>query len=893
MLELSTPLASIEGIGPRFVTKLARLDIHTVRDLLWHFPFRYEDFSQMYKIGDLEPGQQATVRGVVETVDLRRSWRRGMVIVEAAIADETGVIRAIWFNQPYVKTALRIGRLANFSGKVTFSQDELYLSHPTYELISTHDADETRHTGRLVPIYPETRGLTSKGLRFLIQPLLKSIARIPEWMPPEVLEENNFPEINDALYGIHFPEVLENATAAKRRFSFEDIFLLQIWNLGQKLALARERAPRIPTDIELMKKNLAALPFTLTLLQKKSLWEIIRDLEKDRPMNRLLQGDVGSGKTVVAALAGITAAQNGFQSAFMAPTEVLAHQHFLTLKKLFAGIAAAREFPIGILSAGGAKIFYENDLETSVKKDELREKIKRGEIKIVVGTHALIQKSVIFEKLGLVIIDEQHRFGVNQRAILAGRRQTLTETRTNADNATENNSLLYEDLTYVIRGCALKVKEKLGLGHKERIYQNALVEEFQNAGLIFEREKKIPIEYNGKKLGIYQPDFLVDEKIIIEIKSLPYIGKGEHHQLWTYLKGSPYKLALLINFSPDGIDFKRVIYETARISQRMSASSPRESALVPHFLSMSATPIPRTLMLSVFGDLDISTITELPAGRKNIMTKIVAPENRAKAYVFIRAQAKKGRQAFVICPRIEPQTNADNTRTYADTNDPHTPMPASNVARINQRQSASSPRMSAPLWEIKAVKEEYEKLSKKIFPDLRVAMLHGQMKPKEKEKIMADFKNRKSDVLVATSVVEVGVDVPNATIMMIEGSDRFGLAQLYQFRGRVGRGAHQSFCFLFTDSSAKTTQARLKAILEAKNGFELAEKDLEIRGPGEFLGQKQTGIPDIAMAGLQDIELIKSSRAAAVKIVQTDPLLKKNPALRVKLEEFKKRLHTE
>ncbi len=744
MLDLSVPLAQILGIGPHFISKLKKLNIETVRDLLWHFPFRYEDFSQIYQIADLEPGQQATVQGVVRDIDVRRTWQRRMMIVEAIIEDDSGSIRAVWFNQPYIKNVLRPGRLANFSGKVALSENDIYLSHPTYELIGKNEEEETRHTGRLVPIYPETRGLTSKGLRFLIQPILKNLEPLTEWMPKEILRLNRLPEINRALQDIHYPKTIEDATTAKKRFAFEDLLLLQLFNLQQKLKLAREKAPVIKTDIGRMKSILAELPFELTLSQKKSLWEIIQDLEKPKPMNRLLQGDVGSGKTVVAALAALVTAQNDYQTAFMAPTEVLANQHFETLKKLFGGIRSANQPVLGLLTSAVAKIIYENDFEADIKKGEFSRLIKNGEVKIVIGTHALIsssapkkscggpsesssmgrQKSVTFQKLGLVIIDEQHRFGVEQRATLSGQR---------------------------------------------------------------------------------------DEKT---------------------------------NF-------------------------------VPHFFSMSATPIPRTLMLTIFGDLDISTITELPAGRKNIITKVVAPANRDKAYQFIREQIKKGRQAFVICPRIEiANEHESNSRIFANLQ-----------IRADSRA------------EMKSVKEEYEKLSKKIFPDLRVAMLHGQMKSKEKEKIMSSFartaKDKRIDILVSTSVIEVGVDVPNATIMMIEGSDRFGLAQLYQFRGRVGRGEHQSFCFLFTDSSAKTTHQRLKAILEAKNGFELAEKDLQIRGPGEFLGQKQTGLPDIAMAGLQNVELIKMSRASAMQIIQSDPTLKKYPLLKSNLAEFQKKIHLE
>ena len=425
----------------------------------------------------------------------------------------------------------------------------------------------------------------------------------------------------------------------------------------------------------------------------------------------------------------------------MAPTEVLAIQHYGTMKKLFGRIAAVDQPTVALLTAGATRILYENDVESVMKKNKLQDAVGRGEAAIVIGTHALIQKAVGFKKLGLVIVDEQHRFGIEQRAAL----------QANSKSQIANSS------------------------------------DKQSA-----------------------------------IRSLP--------------------------------------------------------KMLPHFLSMSATPIPRTLMLTIFGDLEISTITELPSGRKNIITKIVAPENRTKAYGVIRGELKKGRQAFVICPRIDPpQTDSDGPETDKNI----------------REYPRFDPRKSALLWDVKAVKEEYEKLAKQIFPDFKVAMLHGQMKPKEKERIMREFKDKDTNVLVSTSVIEVGVDVPNATIMMIEGADRFGLAQLYQFRGRVGRGAHQSFCLLFTDSSTKTVNERLKAIVEAKNGFELAEIDLKLRGPGEFIGQKQTGLPDIAMRGLQDVELIRTSRAAALSVLETDSTLKKYPALRAKLDEFRKQIHLE
>ncbi len=714
-LPLETPLAALPHTQ-RFLPKLKKLHLETVRDLLYYFPHRYEDYSEVRAIDELAPGEQVTIRGVVEEVQARQIYRRNMSVVDVTIVDENGsAIRATWFNQPYLKETFRPGRQVSISGKVSHSEKgELYLSHPTYEFITLSSSSEsgtsTKHTGRLVPIYGETKGFTSKGIRFLVEPILSQVGA-SEWLPQPVLESYHFPDIHEALRAVHFPETLEEAEAARKRFAFEELFLLQIVTLKEKLALARTKAHKISTRIEWLKAILAGLPFPLTQSQKQSLWEIIKDMDAANPMNRLLQGDVGSGKTAVAALAALIAAQGGCQSAFMAPTEILARQHFETIKKLFRGVPKESQPVVGLLAAGEAKIFYENDLESSVKRTEFLKKLERGEIAIAVGTHALIQKGVKFKKLGLAIVDEQHRFGVRQRAELLRR------------------------------------------------------------------------------------------------------------------------------------------------------------TVVPHYLSMSATPIPRTLMLTVFGDLDVSLITELPSGRKKIVTEIVAPVNRQKTYDFIRAKIKEGRQAFVICPRIE-------------------------IADEEEKGKLLDPRALAML-EVKSVKEEYEKLAKRIFPEFTIAMLHGKLKTGEKEKIMRDFQDGKTHILISTSVVEVGVDVPNAAMILIESSDRFGLAQLYQFRGRVGRGEHQSYCFLMTDSDTKAQNERLTALVAAKNGFELAEYDLKLRGPGEFLGDSQTGLPDIAMESLRNPTLVQESRTAAKSVLDADPTLKQFPTLASKVEGFKKRIHLE
>ncbi|MFA5386316.1 MAG: ATP-dependent DNA helicase RecG [Candidatus Paceibacterota bacterium] len=711
MVTLNNSITEVKGIGPKFAVKLKKLGIETVKDLLWHFPFRYEDFAEVKKIADLKVNEPATISGVIQQVRVQRTWKRKMFIVEIVVVDDTGSISAVWFNQRHLAAILKKGKTINLAGKVVSKKNRIYLSSPVYEFVNYEEQD-TKHTARLVPIYPETRGLTSKALRYLIKPVLDDLEKLDDFLPETVLGKFNFPEINSALNQIHFPDKPEESKFAKRRFAFEDLFLLQLINLRQRLKLAKQKSFSFEATDEYIEKLFKNLPFELTESQKKSFFEVINDLKKSRPMNRLLQGDVGSGKTIVAALVAIIVskpfgATQGKQSVFMAPTEVLARQHYETFKKFFPEF----EKGLGLFISSEVKVFYGDGLEQTIPKADFLKKISSGELKIIIGTHALIQKGVKFKDLAFVVIDEQHRFGVSQRAQL--------------------------------------------------------------------------------------------------------------------VKGSK---------------------------------------TVPHFLSMSATPIPRTLTLTIFGDLDLSIIDELPKDRKPVITKIVAPENRDKAYAFIRGQVKKGRQVFVICPRIEKDT---------------TILPEGIGYQFDWR------------IELKAVEEEYEKLSKNVFPDLKVGMLHGKLKAKEKARIMKEFKNKEIDILVATSVVEVGVDVPNATIMMIEGAERFGLAQLYQFRGRVGRGEHQSFCFLFTESFSSTTRERLESLLEAKNGFELAEKDLAIRGPGEILGESQTGLPDLAMKAIQNPDLVKASREMAEETLKEDPKLENHLALKNRLDLFQKEVHLE
>jgi ATP-dependent DNA helicase RecG len=704
LITLNTPLENVPGIQRRFLPKLKRLGILTVKNLLWHLPTRYEDWSTISDISDLKPGDEKTIHGIIQNVRQVRAWKRRMIVTEAIVGDKTGSIHAVWFNQPYIGKMLQEGKLINLAGKINLRKNELYFPNPAFELVPK--SGETRHTAKIIPIYRETRGITSRGIRFIVFPMIKSLETIPEFIPEKILDSLGLREINIAIRDIHMPERIEDAQLAKRRFAFQDLFLLHLKNEQEKLSLKKQKAPSIKWAPEQIKDFLNNLPFGLTHSQKKSLHEILKDIEVPHPMNRLLQGDVGSGKTIIAGICAIIASHkpNNMQSVFMAPTEILARQHYKTLQRFFEN----SDCGIGLLLSKESRIFYGKDLEQKITKPKLLSGVETGKIGIVVGTHALIQKNVRFKNLAFVVVDEQHRFGVKQRA----------------------------ELTH---------------------------------------------------------------------------GKD----------------------------------------------------LFPHFLSMSATPIPRTLTMTVFGNLNLSLITELPVGRKPIITKIVAPENRDKAYAFIRGEVRKGRQVYVVCPRIEPS-----------------------------EENAESNKKSS--WDdVKAVKKEYEKLEKTVFPDLRIAMLHGKLKSAEKDSIMKDFIEHKTDVLITTTVIEVGVDVPNTTIMMIEGADRFGLAQLYQLRGRVGRSEKQSFCFLFTESNSYTTKRRLESLLQAKNGFELAEKDLEIRGPGEFLGESQSGMPDIAMKAIQNPELLKSAQEKAIKLLEEDKELKNYPALKEKLAEFDRDLHLE
>ena len=720
MLSLNDPVEKISRVGgPVYLKKLHQLGVKTVRDLLFYFPRRYDDFSNLILIRDLKPDENATIRGKILSVSSSYVYGKRMSITDCLAEDSSGTIRAVWFNQPFLINTFKAGQIVNLSGKLSFRKKEAYLSNPSYEIIGRDgraEKSEINHTARFVPVYPETKGLTSRRLRYVIRPLLFLADKIADYLPEEIKKRRSLISLGEAISQIHFPASEEAADKAKKRLAFDEIFLIQLFLLKEKLKLKQESAAAISLDVDLIKKLVDSLPFRLTDAQKKAGWRILQDMAKPRAMNRLLEGDVGSGKTVVAAMASLSAAAGGFQTAFLAPTEILARQHYEKISKM--------------LDPFDLKIAFLSGSLPQREAEKIIQKTAAGEIQILIGTHSIIQERVKFKNLALAVVDEQHRFGVRQRAKLA---------------------------------CP-------------------------------ERGQRADSEAAGT---------------------------------------------------------------------------------IPHFLSMTATPIPRTLALALYGDLDISRLDEMPKGRQKIVTKIVSSAKRKVAYQFIRKQIKNGRQAFVICPRIEATALISNfLRQLADP-----------ISKTFQQKLLSA--------EVKNVKEEYKKLSEEIFPDLKIGMLHGKQRPKEKERVMKQFNAGIIDILVSTSVVEVGVDVPNATVMMIEGADRFGLAQLHQFRGRVGRGEHQSYCLLFGDTADRQMNKRLEALVKCDDGFALAEKDLAIRGPGDFYGSRQWGLPELKVASLTDLPLIQTAREEAVKLLKNDHNLRNYPLLTQKLLAFKEKIHFE
>jgi ATP-dependent DNA helicase RecG len=697
-VDLYAPLTSVKGVGETYARLLGFLELRTIHDALYYFPFRHEDFSSFKKINELMYGQtESVIAQVIDTEGIRTYG--GKEIINVTVADETGRLSCIFFNRR-MTYALKPGAQVVLSGRVEEWQGRICLKSPSYEAA---DKDLV-NTGRLVPVYSTTGPLKVASLRRLMKTIVDRYApALPEHLPENIRQRHKLIGASHAVRDYHFPANFGAKELARKRLAFDEFFMIQLGVLLKRQEWREER-PGVPVAVDqaLLEQWYEALVYKvskinpetgqmedyfnklqLTGAQQQAIKEILADIQQSKPMNRLLQGDVGSGKTVVGATALLMAVASGFQGALMAPTQILAEQHYQGLRRLFDLFEQSEE-----AQKRGLKIRMELLTGSVKKKDALYRRIMDGEVDIVVGTSAIIQEIVAFHRLGLVIIDEQHRFGVLQRKTLRG------------------------------KGAASAA-------------------------------------------------------------------------------------------NPDGAN--------------------------PHLLVMTATPIPRTLNLTIYGDLDLSFLKEMPPGRLAIKTKWVLPNERKAAYNFIRKQIAQGRQAFVICPLVEESEKI----------------------------------------EAKAAVEEHARLQSEVFPELKLGLLHGRMKPAEKDLIMHQFRDREFDILVSTSVIEVGIDIPNATVIMIEGADRFGLSQLHQFRGRVGRGQHQSYCLLLAgDELSQDGRERLKAIEDTNDGFELAEIDLKMRGPGEFFGTRQSGVPDLRVAGVNDVELLEVARQEATRLFEQDPALK-------------------
>ena len=648
----------------------ARLGVHNVRDLLWYVPFRYDDFSSSKPISSLRHDDVVTLVGTIKTIRGRESMKSRVHMTEALFENETGALKVLWFNQPYLEKTLKPGTAVSLAGRINRKFGETVLLSPVYE-----PAEARLHTGSIVPVYGLTGSLTTRRVRSLVKRVLPLVKEIVDWLPDEVRKNELFPPIHEALSYVHFPPSADHLDHGMNRLKFDELFLRQLMfaHLKRERAVIGARCLECPIRLRIasadtvghIKQLVEKLPFKLTNAQRKAAWEIVLDLAKPEPMHRLLQGDVGSGKTVVAAIGALAALKAGGRVVYLAPTEILAEQQYKTFQKILS------EFEPALLTSKKAARGGEE-----IKKKDLLVALQTGEVSCVIGTHALFEETAKMPSVDFVIIDEQHRFGVEQR-------HALTK------------------------------------------------------------------ENNGR---------------------------------------------------------------------------------APHLLSMTATPIPRSLALAVYGDLDVSILNERPAGRLPITTTLITKPKEKAMYEKIKTEIKSGHQVFVVCPLIDPSDSLG----------------------------------------VASAKETMEKLSKGQLKEFKLGLLHGQMKSDEKEKIMSEFVAGKIEALVSTTVIEVGVDVPNATAMIIFGAERFGLAQLHQLRGRIGRSNFPSFCFLHTEAFGAETSRRLQAVVKSQDGFYLAEEDLKIRGAGNAFGTAQSGLPDLKFATLADTDLMKKSRDWAHRILEKD-----------------------
>lgn len=739
MIGKDTLIESIQRLSPFQKKALAKMRLKKVEDLLRYFPVRYGETSPVKSIEFLSAGESAVIFGAILNLKTAKTFKSRVAIGSADIEDTTGKIKVVWFNQPYIAKMFSENSLVRIEGKVSQKKDgSLYFSNPKIEKVAKvpEGTSESLFPGEedhnLSPTYSESKGISSNWIYHCLQKIFKSstLEHIVDPIPKEILEKYHLPSLTTALVWIHAPRKKEDAEVARKRFAFEEIFLIQLDRQKEKLLADKEKSFSISKTKEEVEEFIKNFPFPLTSAQNRTIETILKDFKTGHPMSRLLEGDVGSGKTAVAATTSFAVVTTtppdkkvgNLQVAYMAPTEILAEQHFESFIELFSkdNLPAQTGIAVGLITGSGAKKFpskTSRDKWTKISKPQLLKWVENGEIPILIGTHALIYKKVKFKNLGFIIIDEQHRFGVKQRKEL--------------------------------------------------------------------RQKQ------------------------------------------------PARNASLSSASVAGGD------------------------IAPHLLSMTATPIPRTLALTIFGDLDLSLLDELPAGRKPVETKIVLNHEREEVYEKIREEIKAGRQAYVICPRI------------------NEPDPAKEMA-INA----------------KSVIEESKRLQEKIFPEFKIMALTGKMTPTQKEDTMRRFKAGEANILVATSVIEVGVNVPNATVILIENAERFGLAQLHQLRGRVLRSSHKPFCFVFADSKSQKTITRLKSFVTAKNGFELAEHDLQQRGAGDLAGAKQWGVSDLAMEALKNIKMVEAAREEARNILEKDLELKNYPELRKYILE-KNKMHME
>jgi ATP-dependent DNA helicase RecG len=726
-MELSDKLEVKFRLDENQKKALRKLNLFSVNDLLFHFPTRYSDTSQVKQIADLITGENATVYGKVSKLKTKKGYRSKIPMGEGQIEDLSGKIKIIWFNQAYLAKMIHEGDSVKLTGKVTNGKYGMYLTNPEFEKMSSLpiDSDNTffkkndkNDSGFSYPIYRETRGITSKWFYHAIEKIFKekTLDKFEDYIPEDILKKYNLPTLKTALIWIHKPKNTKDAEAARKRFAFEEVFCIQLERQHDKLEYRKNKSFQISPVKKEVDEFLKRFPFTPTNSQKKVIDTVLADIVRSFPMSRLLEGDVGSGKTAVAAtIAYATVNQRplnqttgkmqnfgNLQVAYMAPTEILATQHFESFIQYFKHLP----INIGLITGSGCRKFPSkvNPMGwTDISRAQLLKWTANGEIPILIGTHALIQKTVKFKNLAFVVIDEQHRFGTDQRRKLV-----------------------------------------------------------------------------------------------------------------------------------------------------------RKDNIAPHLLSMTATPIPRTLALTVYGDLDLSLLDEMPAGRKQIITEIILPNKRSETYEKVREELKNGRQLYVICPRIE---EPDPTKEMA--------------------------------LQAKSAVAEAKRLKKEVFPEYEIGVLHSKMSKQKKEEVMKDFTDGKLNILCATSVVEVGVNVVNATIIIIEGAERFGLAQLHQLRGRVIRSNHQAYCYVFAETKSDKTIQRLKALKTAKNGFELAELDLSLRGAGELGGTKQWGISDLGMEAIKNIKMVEAARAEAVRLISEDSELSKYPLLKQKVREKAGEFHFE